>query len=228
MLKWTLENIHITKLLNPQVDLRYIRSPAFKARLHSSLTSLGFIEPLKVRRVPPDLYEIIDGKTRKQDLLDMGFDGDIPCLVTECTDEQSLTLQAVFAMVRRNLDPVGMAKYVKLKHDEGLTLSQIGTPFSIQKAQVSKYLALNKLSESDKLRVARRELTVDEGYRIVRTRRSIPEWQLARERKTKPCPYCAEHVDEVYLTKTPHCSACVERLEKAIKLERKYKQKRFQ
>ena len=227
ILKWALKNIPIDKLCNPKVDLRYIRSPAFKARIHSSLLSLGIIEPLKVRSMPSDLYEILDGKTRKEDLIDMGFNGNVPCLVTECNDKQALTLQCVLAMIRRNLDPIGMARYVKLKHDEGQTLSQIGLPFSLKKSQISKYLALNKLSPEDKLRVARRELTVDEGYRIASTRRSIPEWALERKVKTKPCPYCGEHVDEVYLAKTPHCTACVERLGEAIKRERKYKQKRF-
>lgn len=223
MLKWELKNLPLDKLIDPRIDLRFIRSPSFKARIRRSLTSLGIIEPLKVR-VRDGLYEIIDGKTRKEDLVELGYIGSIPCLVTSCTDDEALTLQCVLAMIRRNLDPIGFSRYVKIEHDKGKTLAQIGEPFHLKKAQVSKYLALNKLSEEDKLRVARRQISIDDAYAIVKKVRVIPEWLKP---KSKPCPHCGELIDDVFHARTTLCPACVERLQEAIKRERQFKQERF-
>lgn len=225
-LKWELKNVPLDKLVNPKTDLRFIRSPSFKARIRHSLTSLGIIEPLKVR-VRNGLYEIIDGKTRKEDLIELGYVGSVPCLVTECTDDEALTLQCVLSMIRRNLDPVGFARFVRIQHDKGKTLSEIGKPFHLKKAQVSKYLALNKLGEDDKLRVARREISVDEAYAIVRKKRVIPEWARDRKPKSKPCPHCGELIEDVFHATTTLCPACIERLQEAISRERKFKQDRF-
>jgi len=225
-LKWVLKDIPISKLMNPKTDLRYFRSPSFKARIRSSLLSLGIVEPIKVRMKDSETYEIIDGLTRKQDLVDLGFEGTVPCLVTTCNDDEALTLQCAFAFTRRNIDPIGMARYVKLMHDKGLTLAKIGEPFYMKKAQVSKYLALNKLSDDDKLRVARRELTIDQGYALVR--RTRPSLAFEFKPKPMPCPFCGDMDEDYPLVKLSLCSLCTERLKEAIKRERKHIQKRLQ
>jgi hypothetical protein len=221
-LKWALKDIALDKLVNPKTDLRYVRSQVFRERIHSSLLTLGIIEPLKVRMQDSDTYEILDGVTRKQDLNDLGY-VTVPCLVTSCTDVQALTFQCAFSFTRRNLDPIGMALYVKLMHDKGLTLTKIGEPFNMKKAQVSKYLALNKLSDIDKLKVANRELTIDQGYAIVK--RTRPSFDF--KPKPIPCPFCGT-IDEAYPTyRTLICSSCEETLKQVLAKKRKHKQKKL-
>ena len=178
-----------------------------------------------MRSLPSGSFEILDGVTRREDLAELGYSDSVPCLVTECTDEQALTLQCAFAFTRKNLDHIGFARYVKIKHDEGLTLSKIGEPFHLKKAQVSKYLALNKLSPEDKLRVAHRELSVDEAYALVCKRRLPQNFEPKVE--SKPCPWCGELVEDVWHAKTTLCPACEKRLTEAIKSERKFKQKKL-
>jgi ParB-like chromosome segregation protein Spo0J len=226
-LKWELKSVPLEKLLNPKTDLRYVRSPSFKARVRSSLLNLGIIEPLKTRALGNGYYELLDGITRREDLTSLGFKGAVPCLVTECNDDDALTYQCVYAFTRKILDPMGLARYIKLMHDRGLTLARIGKNFNMKKAQVSKYLALNKLLPEDKLRVANRELSIDDAYYMVRKHRMPPSWLQERIPKPKPCPFCGERVEETFMSKTLLCPACVERLQEAITRERKYTQKRF-
>lgn|GEM_PF-4752568 len=223
ILKWHLKNIPIKNLRNTKTDLRYVRSQAFKARIRSSLLSLGIIEPLKVRVLGSELFEILDGNTRKSDLVSLGYDNIVPCLVTECSDAQALTLQCAFAFIRRNLDPIGFARYVKIKHDKGTTLSVIGEPFNLKKAQVSKYLALNKLSKEQKLRVANREISIDDAYDLIRKRRLPFDFKP----KPKPCPYCQIYEEYYPLIKISLCSTCEGKLKEVIKRERKHKQKKL-
>lgn len=225
-LKWVLKDIPISKLVNQKTDLRYVRSPSFKARIRSSLLSLGIIEPIKVRERDSEHYEIIDGTTRKQDLIALGFKGLVPCLVTECSDDVALTLQCALSFTRKNLDPIGFARYVKIQHDTGLTLAKIGEPFNMKKAQVSKYLSLNKLSDDDKLRVARRELTIDQGYALTRRTRPSPSFEF--KPKPMPCAACGDMDEDYPLVNLSLCSLCTERLKEAIKRERKHTQKRLQ
>jgi len=224
VLKWELHDVPLSLLVNPKKDLRYVRSPSFKVRLRSSLSSLGILEPLKVR-ARGDFYEILDGVTRKEDLQELGYSGSVPCLVTSCTDEEALTLQCVFAFTRKLLDPIGFAHYVKLKKSQGLTLSQIGEPFHLKKSQVSKYLALNKLTPEEKVRVANRELSVDQAYALVTKKRELP---LSKSQvETKPCPWCGERIESPWLTKTELCPSCQDLLRKSIARARKFKQRQF-
>lgn len=220
-MKWKLEEVSLDKLVNPKTDLRFVRSQVFKTRLSSSISEFGVLEPLKVRSRSDSRFEILDGVTRKQDLIEQGYSGSVLCLVTTCSDEDALTLQCVFASMRRNLDSIGFARYVKLKHDEGKTLTKIGEPFRLKKSQVSKYLALNKLSDEDKRRVANREITIDQAYALVTAKRMLPPSYT--EPKPLPCPYCGESVDSPFLIRTSICVACEERVKKAIARERRYK-----
>jgi len=203
--------------------LRYVRSTAFKARIRSSLLTLGIIEPLKVRVLDSKRYELLDGKTRKQDLIALGYESTVPCLITTCTDDEALTFQCAFAFIRRNLDPIGFSRYVKIKHDKGMTLSKIGEPFNLKKAQVSKYLALNKLTKEQKLRVANREISIDDAYALISKHKPPFDFKP----KPKPCPYCQIYEEYYPLIKISLCSTCEGKLIELIKRERKHKQKKL-
>lgn len=112
---------------------------------------------------------------------------------------------------------------IKLMHDKGITLTKIGTPFNLKKAQVSKYLALNKLTREQKLRVANRELSIDDAYTIVSKRR-LP---FNFKPKPTPCSFCGQYDEDYPLFKVSMCSTCEAKLKAVIARERKFKQKRL-
>jgi len=227
LLTWELRDILISLLDNPKTDLRVYRNPSFKVMLKNSLRIHGLLDPLKVR-IKNDRYEIIDGVTRKLDLLELNVKS-VQCLVTECDDETALLVQAQVSKMRYPLDPMGFSNYVKIMHDKGKTLSTIGEPFGLKKAQVSKYLCIARhLCNDDKIRLAQREISVEYAYIMARDKKNIGEMSFRLPKQNVSCPSCDEIVsDESILYKKTVCPFCDDLFIDALERYRKFKQMRF-
>lgn len=218
-IEWQLKELPLKLLDNPSLDFRSFRSASFKSVLKSSLVNVPFFDPLKVRTKLNGRYEILDGVTRKEDLLELGFKR-VLCLVASCDHDTALAIQVHSAYTRRRLDVIGLARYFALQRRAKKKLNEIGEPFGIKKAQVSKILALLKLSDYDQNRVARGELSINDGYRFVKKQWRREQRLKIEEPTQKACVYCGERVDPQFFRRVEFCPACEERLIGAIKRDR--------
>jgi len=85
--------------------------------LAQSIKSQGLIEPLIVRSIAPDRYEIIAGERRWRAAMLAGMQ-DVPCLLGDYSDEQAATLTLVENIQRQELNLIEEASGYRQLCDE--------------------------------------------------------------------------------------------------------------
>lgn len=114
--------------------------------LAESITSNGILQPLSIRRVSPKEYELIAGERRLRAAMIAGLTK-VPCIITECSDEQS----ALYALVE-NLQRVDLGMFeeargiAKLIKNFNLTQEQAATQIGKRQSTIANKLRLLKLS----------------------------------------------------------------------------------
>lgn len=124
------------------------------AELVSSITEVGLLQPIVVRQLGTDRYELIMGERRWRACREAGLDA-IPAIV-RATDDEQLLLDALLENLHRaQLNPLEeAAAYDQLLRDFNCTHDQLADRIGRSRPQVSNTLRLLRLSPSVQRRVA--------------------------------------------------------------------------
>nr|WP_300307698.1 ParB/RepB/Spo0J family partition protein [Halomonas sp.] len=125
----------------PRRDIR----PEALEELADSIRAQGVMQPIVVRPIGPDRYEIIAGERRwrASQLAELDV---IPAVVRDVTDEVALALALIENIQRENLNPVEEALALKRLIDEfELTQQQVADAVGRSRAQVANLLRLLSL-----------------------------------------------------------------------------------
>jgi ParB family chromosome partitioning protein len=113
--------------------------------LTASINELGVLQPVLVRLVGDDQYELIAGERRWRAARRAGLPT-IPALVRSATDEASLEQALVENLHRQDLNPLEeAAAYQQLIEDFGLTHEQLAKRLGRSRAAISNGLRLFQL-----------------------------------------------------------------------------------
>ena len=113
--------------------------------LSASIKSLGLIQPITVRRVSANLYQIISGERRYRACCMAGMTM-IPAYVRDTDDTGMLEMAIVENVQREDLDPVEEAlSYQRLMDECSLTQEQMADRVGKKRATVANTLRLLKL-----------------------------------------------------------------------------------
>jgi ParB family chromosome partitioning protein len=146
---------------NPRQPRRRFE-PEATAGLASSIARQGLLQPVVVRPRPAGGYELIAGERRWRAAREAGI-GELPALVREADDRDSLLLALVENVAREQLSPVEEARaYAALLDEFELSLAEVADRVGRSKPAVSNRLRLLELPEEVLWMVARGELT--EGH----------------------------------------------------------------
>ncbi|MAF27483.1 MAG: ParB/RepB/Spo0J family partition protein [Gemmatimonadota bacterium] len=116
-------------------------------RLAESIQERGVLQPILVRRVAEDRYEIVAGERRWRAAMQAGFRA-IPAIVRETSDEDLLTLALIENLVREDLNPMEEARaFQKLQQSTGWTQEEIGRQVGKSRVHVANTLRLLQLPE---------------------------------------------------------------------------------
>lgn len=131
--------------------------------LADSIKTLGgLLQPIVVRKLSHDLYEIIAGERRWRAAQLAGFE-QVNCLVTDYTDEQALQAAIVENVNRSDLNPIEEAKAYQRLYDEfGYTHDEIAATVGKSRVKVTNALRLLKLESN--LQQFLIEGTLSEGH----------------------------------------------------------------
>jgi ParB family chromosome partitioning protein len=124
------------------------------AELVTSINEVGLLQPVVVRRIGADRYELIMGERRWRACREAGLER-IPASV-RATDDEKLLLDALLENLHRaQLNPLEeAAAYDQLLKDFNCTHDQLADRIGRSRPQVSNTLRLLKLSPSVQRRVA--------------------------------------------------------------------------
>ncbi|KNZ32807.1 MAG: chromosome partitioning protein ParB [Methylibium sp. NZG] len=115
--------------------------------LAESIKAQGVMQPILVRPVGPERYEIIAGERRARAARLAGLD-DVPVLVREVPDEAAAAMALIENIQREDLNPLEEAQGLKRLTDEfGLTHEQAAQAVGRSRSTASNLLRLLHLTE---------------------------------------------------------------------------------
>ncbi|MBQ8859264.1 MAG: ParB/RepB/Spo0J family partition protein [Clostridia bacterium] len=143
---------------NPAQPRREFDTEALIA-LSDSIRRHGILQPPVVRRISPDLYELIAGERRLRAACMAGMSA-IPCLVRDGDERESAELAIIENLQRRDLDMFEEARAIAtLCERYRLTQEQVGQKLSVSQSYVANKLRLLRLSEEARAVVLQGKLT---------------------------------------------------------------------
>ncbi len=118
------------------------------AELTQSIAASGVVQPIVVRPLTGDRYQLITGERRWLASRKAGKPT-IPAIVRQASDEQTLEMTIVENLQRADLNPMEQARaYQRLSQDFKLTQEQMATRTGKERASVANFLRLLRLPES--------------------------------------------------------------------------------
>lgn len=130
--------------------------------LAESIRQLGIIQPITVRRIEADRFEIISGERRFRAAQLAGLDR-VPVFVRLADDQQMLEMALVENIQRRDLDPMEVAfSYQRLMDECSLTQQQVSERVGKQRSTVANFLGLLKLTPL--IQAGLRDRTISAGH----------------------------------------------------------------
>lgn len=128
--------------------------PEALAELVHSVREFGVMQPIVVRRLAADQYELIMGERRLRASKLAGLES-IPALVRDTADEDMLRDALLENLHRSNLNPLEEASaYQQLMSDFGITQDALAQRLGRSRSLVANMLRLLKLPESVQQKVA--------------------------------------------------------------------------
>ena len=119
--------------------------------LASSIRSQGIIQPIVVRQISEDKYEIIAGERRWRAAQIAQLD-DIPCLIKDVPDESAVAIALIENIQREDLNAIEEAQALdRLMVEFELTHQEVATAVGKPRTTVTNLLRLNNLNEDVKL-----------------------------------------------------------------------------
>ena len=130
--------------VNPYQPRTHFNEEAI-GELAESIKSLGIIQPVTVRKVDRNQYQLVSGERRYRAVKSIGFNR-IPAYVRIANDQEALEMALVENIQRRDLDPIEIALcYQRLMDEIQLTQNQLSERVGKKRSTVANYIRLLKL-----------------------------------------------------------------------------------
>jgi ParB family chromosome partitioning protein len=138
-----------------ELDLESIEVNPFQPRsnfddqsleeLASSIRELGLIQPITVRKLGFNRFQLVSGERRYRASKKIGLER-IPAYIRIANDQESLEMALVENIQRQDLDPVEIAlSYQRLIEEIGLTQEKLSERVGKKRSTITNYLRLLRL-----------------------------------------------------------------------------------
>ena len=211
-----IKEIDIDRIVEPKRDSRFYRDEQWELYLTEDLSVEGMRIPILVRPIENDKFEIVEGISRFRACKRENAKT-IRCDVQNISDVDALILRNKMNTMRKHACYVAMAMDFKELRNKGWRVVDIAQRFHIGKSWVTKVLSLNKLSEQDKLRVAKGDLSVTDAYGL-----TLSTSTSERMQATINCDCCDKPEKASLLAYRKLCMRCDALLAEAHKRALKY------
>jgi ParB family transcriptional regulator, chromosome partitioning protein len=138
--------LNVTQLQPGKYQPRSYMDDAALQTLADSIKTQGIMQPILVREISPDKFEIIAGERRWRASQMAGL-SQVPVLVREIADESALAMALIENIQRENLNPLEEAQGIKRLIDEfAMTHEKAADAVGRSRVAVSNLLRLLSLS----------------------------------------------------------------------------------
>lgn len=130
--------------VNPYQPRTYFDEEALR-ELASSIRELGVIQPITVRKLGGNSFQLVSGERRFRASKLIG-NSTIPAYIRIANDQEMLEMALVENIQRKNLDPIEVAlSYQRLIDEINLTQEELSVRVGKKRSTVTNYLRLLKL-----------------------------------------------------------------------------------
>jgi ParB family chromosome partitioning protein len=130
--------------VNPYQPRTYFDEEALR-ELASSIKELGVIQPITVRKLDGNKFQLVSGERRFRASKLIG-NKTVPAYIRIANDQEMLEMALVENIQRKNLDPIEVAlSYQRLIDEIQLTQEELSTRVGKKRSTVTNYLRLLKL-----------------------------------------------------------------------------------
>ena len=113
-----------------------------------SVRNIGLIQPITVKKVSKNTYQLISGERRLRAFQELKINK-IPAYIRKADDHQSLEMALVENIHRQDLDSIEIAiSYKRLIEEIKLTQDELSSKIGKNRSTISNYLRLLKLNSS--------------------------------------------------------------------------------
>lgn len=142
----SLQNIEIAKLQPGKYQPRTNMDQVALAELAESIKAQGVMQPILVRPISDDRFEIIAGERRWRAAQLAGLT-EVPALIRKVADESALAMSLIENIQRENLNPLEEAMGIqRLINEFGMTHQTAGEALGNSRSTISNLLRLLNLS----------------------------------------------------------------------------------
>ena len=135
-------NIPIKFLAPGRYQPRRKLDPARIDELAKSIEQHGVMQPLVLRKIDEDLFEIVAGERRWRACQQIGLDK-VPALLKDLTDEQTLAMSLIENIQREDLNVVEEGRaLIRLQEEFNLTQQQVAQVVSKPRSTVTNLIRL--------------------------------------------------------------------------------------
>lgn len=133
-------------------------APEALEELAASIQSQGIIQPIVVRPIAQDQFEIIAGERRWRAARQAGLK-QVPCLIKKVQDRAAIAMALIENIQREDLNVIEEAQALeRLQNEFELTHQKVAEVIGKSRTTVSNLLRLNQLDESVKALVVAKQL----------------------------------------------------------------------
>ncbi len=190
------------------------------SELAQSIRELGVIQPVTVRRMGYDRYQLISGERRFRASQLAGLT-EVPAYVRVANDEAMLEMALVENIQREELDPIEVAvSFQRLIDEVSLTQERLSEKVGKDRATVSNYLRLLKLQPEVQMGLRNRSIGMGHARALITI--TDPARQVALFHKIVESQLSVRQVEDLARELTPvpgiarTTSAPKPRLDKAL------------
>lgn len=173
----SISEIELSKIQpNPEQPRTIFEEEALD-ELATSIRSLGLIQPITLREIGPEKYQIISGERRYRACLKVGMDT-IPAYIKTAADDNVVEMALIENIQREDLNSIEIAlAYQKLIDTYGLTQEKLSERVGKKRTTIANYLRLLKLPAE--IQMALKDKKIDMGHARALISVQDPELQLA-------------------------------------------------
>lgn len=159
--------IQLNQIKPGRLQPRKIFNPEKLSDLVESIRKNGVLQPIVVRKIADEDYEIIAGERRWRASETAGLDT-IPAVVIECTDAEALQIGLIENLQRDDLNPMEEAEaFLRLANEHHQTQEEIALAVSKSRSYVANQMRLNNLSGHLKQLVRDRLITPGHARNLI-------------------------------------------------------------
>jgi len=172
----SINEIELSKIHpNPDQPRTYFDQEALE-ELAASIRSLGIVQPITLREVSSDSYQIISGERRYRASLLVGL-RTIPAYIKTTEDDNMMEMALIENIQREDLNAIEISlAYQKLLDAYGLTQEQLSERIGKKRTTIANYLRLLKLPAE--IQLGLKNKLIDMGHARALVSAADPSMQL--------------------------------------------------